>query len=491
MRTATSILALCLVSLLLAPAAIAQDENNPPTVRIIRWQVIHLDGVVVVVYDRDNGVGSLNAIGTFLHEELDEVTVTLEINDPDWQISDDGGGEDEVFYRFRAAGYVSPYPPLAPPIERADERFFPEDEGLGPPPGSTILLLDIDFIIPEFIGKSQARLRGDVSYDVRWLVQFDVSNEQDPENDLPVGANSPDYNSRRTQVRAIESPYLGPVNPPPFANAGGDQTVERDTRVILDGTRTFDSFNVGFNNADDQIFEKDTLVFTWEYLSGPVSSSDVDILQNGPNDATGEVTLGQVGTYVFRLTVDDSTNAVPSTDSVTITVVEEIPGNQAPIARIEGPTAVVRVGDIVTLDGSSSSDPDGDTLRFRWSQTDELGGQLPDDELSDQFQPLSGVKTSTSTWQAVRAGEFFFKLLVSDGEFSDSAEFALVVEPAAASDASDDQSDSASDQDQTSGATVDNNSDADAGNGAAMGCGAGLLPAGLMSIGLLLTQRRR
>ncbi|MFP4599113.1 MAG: hypothetical protein ACLFVJ_12720, partial [Persicimonas sp.] len=41
--------------------------------------------------------------------------------------------------------------------------------------------------------------------------------------------------------------------------------------------------------------------------------------------------------------------------------------NQAPTAALSAELSTVTVGEAVVVDGSSSADPDGDPLLFRWS----------------------------------------------------------------------------------------------------------------------------
>jgi hypothetical protein len=138
------------------------------------------------------------------------------------------------------------------------------------------------------------------------------------------------------------------VNAPPVADAGPDQLVDEGAVVSLDGSASADP-------------DQDALSSRWRQISGPaVSLSDDGSLQAsfiapqvGP---TGEM-------LVFELTVDDGilTNA----DVVTV-VVRNL--NTRPVANA-GSDQTVDEGALVSLDGSSSYDPDMDTLSYLWEQT--------------------------------------------------------------------------------------------------------------------------
>ncbi len=339
--------------------------------------------------------------------ELDLVFITLEVIDPDLP-------DDTLFARkmsewvpFRQ--YQAPEPG---PIADDTEGFI----------GAPILLLDTGraeigylFQIPEFQGVNQARLRGLINYDVAWAITIDIANEEAPDF----------FDTEIINIVAVENANLRPTNSPPVADAGGDTTVLVDTTVTLDGGRTFDGTNVGFDPRDPAVFERDTLSFAWEWVSGPQrvdpTVSDADF----PERAV--VVLDEVGVYVFRLTVQDGVNPAPSTDEVTITAVSARPVNRKPTARIVGPTEKLVVGDVITLDGTSSTDPDGDALTFRWRQTNELGGNLTTDDVTRDFQPLAGQTEPISTWQAITPGTYYFRLLVNDGVLSDTVRFQLDV----------------------------------------------------------------
>lgn len=169
-----------------------------------------------------------------------------------------------------------------------------------------------------------------------------------------------------------------PENQGPTADAGADRTLE----MPVDGlaTTTLD----GSNSKDP---EGAALLFSWAQSSGPVAQ-----IVN-PNSAITEARFQSPGVYVFGLTVRDD-KAASAQDTVTITV--NARPNTAPIANA-GPDQTIPVTftrpTSTVLDGSASSDPDGQIQLYMWSQ---VGGpiamiQTPTLAITEVLVPSPGV----------------------------------------------------------------------------------------------------
>jgi hypothetical protein len=362
-------------------------------------------------------------------EELDLLFVCATVFDRDWiqdpnNTSQSGNQKEGVaitmqsfWDQFIFQGLA--YGPEPPPVVTDRAGAFDLDFYFVPPPttGSS-LLVQLVFLVPKFSGPNQARLRGLIDYDVLWDVQLRVWN---------AGATDTSIDTTKPSAGAfffvcgISNPRLAQGNPPPNAEAGVDQTVAISPQtgqvtVTLDAERTFDGSNIGFSPLSTNVIDRDTLQFTWEWISGPVRVDPVE--DNDGNPATSQVTFDVPTTpdnpYVYRLLVEDGVNAIPSADLTHIFVRATPLINRAPHAVIVGPTAAVAVGGTIRLDGSTSTDPDGDQLTYQWQQTNEVGDPLAADQVLTGFQPASGVNSAVSTWQAITTGRFFFRLLVTD-----------------------------------------------------------------------------
>jgi K319L-like, PKD domain/PKD domain len=144
-----------------------------------------------------------------------------------------------------------------------------------------------------------------------------------------------------------------PVNNPPVADAGPDQTVLVAKRVTLDGSASSD-------------VDGDPLTFLWRISSLPPGSTAALSTQTA---VTPSFVADVKGTYVVELVVNDG-----SEDSAPDNVVIDTE-NSPPVADA-GPDQTARVTDVVILDGSGSHDVDGDPLTFSWSLTVQPAGSV-------------------------------------------------------------------------------------------------------------------
>ena len=131
----------------------------------------------------------------------------------------------------------------------------------------------------------------------------------------------------------------------------GNQTDEDCDAIILDGAASSD-------------VDGDPVTYSWSLTSKPATSSAV--VQH-PTTVTPQFTLDAAGTYVVQLLVHDST---VESDPVTVTITTL---NSKPVADA-GADQSPPVGTTVTLNGTSSSDVDGDTLTYLWAITSKPSG---------------------------------------------------------------------------------------------------------------------
>ncbi|MFP2927497.1 myxosortase-dependent M36 family metallopeptidase [Pyxidicoccus sp. 3LG] len=136
-------------------------------------------------------------------------------------------------------------------------------------------------------------------------------------------------------------------NRAPVANAGADATVASRATATLNGSASADA-------------DGSTLTYKWTQVGGPW------VTLTGADTASATFTAPNVKAnteFTFRLVVNDG-SLDSDGDTVTITVTA---ANQAPVAKAR----IILSGDqtSMTLDGSASTDADGDALTYKWEQT--------------------------------------------------------------------------------------------------------------------------
>ena len=173
------------------------------------------------------------------------------------------------------------------------------------------------------------------------------------------------------------------LNHPPVADAGLDQTVGVGTTVQLDGRGSTD-------------VDGDALTFRWTIVSRPPDSGAT---LSDPTSLRPTFLVDRRGTYVVQLVVNDGgSDSAPDTVRIDTT-------NSAPVADA-GPDQTIPRGATVQLDGTGSSDVDGDLLAFRWTfQSRPPGSQAT----------LTDASIDRPAFVADLPGRYVLELLVSDG----------------------------------------------------------------------------
>lgn len=172
-------------------------------------------------------------------------------------------------------------------------------------------------------------------------------------------------------------------NTPPVADAGTDQTVKTlVTTVYLDGTNSSDADN-------------DTLTYNWTIDLPGESTATL----SSPDSSSPHFTPDIDGIYTLTLIVNDG-KVDSEPDTVVITSVSNFP----PVADAgEDQYVILEEGLKVNLDGSNSSDADGDDLIYYWSIERPEGSSAVFTQISEFAQLIPDIP-----------GDYFITLIVND-----------------------------------------------------------------------------
>lgn len=181
-------------------------------------------------------------------------------------------------------------------------------------------------------------------------------------------------------------------NKTPESKAGDDQAVFEGEKVNLNGSGSFDE-------------EGATINFLWTAPAGITLSS---VTAANPTFTAPEVKTDT--DFSFFLIVNDGTlNSVA--DEVVIKVKQV---NKAPVANA-GTDQAVSDGDIVTLDGTASSDPDDDSITYSWTSHPGI--------------TLSSTTAAKPTFIAPNGNTYrpyTFVLVVNDGKLNSTSDTVLI-----------------------------------------------------------------
>ncbi len=181
------------------------------------------------------------------------------------------------------------------------------------------------------------------------------------------------------------------VNQAPVADAGDNSSVREGATAHLNGSFSFDP-------------DGDDITYQW----GQTGGNPVTLSGNTVSNPTFTAPLGG-GTFIFQLQVSDGDlvselsagNDSAEDDTVQVTV----GANNAPTAEA-GSDQNVDEGSLVALNGTGSSDPDGDGLEHDWSQ------------VSGPTVALDDASSATPTFNAPDVGaggeDIVFQLIVTD-----------------------------------------------------------------------------
>lgn len=209
-------------------------------------------------------------------------------------------------------------------------------------------------------------------------------------------------------------PSPGVTNTAPLADAGKAQSVKVGDTVTLNASESRDE-------------DGDTLTYAWSLSAQPDGGGAV----LADSDTVKPTFVADTeGEYTAQLIVNDGqVNSEPATVTVTATI-----ANSPPVADA-GADQSVKTGSPVTLDGSASTDADGDLLTYQWALTEQPGGSVAS---------LSDANTVDPSFTPDVDGEYVLTLTVSDGEATGVADQVTVTaatpNSAPTADAGEDQS---------------------------------------------------
>ncbi len=139
-----------------------------------------------------------------------------------------------------------------------------------------------------------------------------------------------------------------PFDLPPTANAGVNLTIHAGSTVVLNGAGSYD------DNTPTA-----ALGYAWNFTDKPVGSNATLV---NAETATPSFVADLPGSYSISLVVTDGYMA--ASDPAVVVISSE---NQVPVSAATASPTVPFVGSPVSLNGSSSLDPDTDPMTFSWA----------------------------------------------------------------------------------------------------------------------------
>lgn len=213
-------------------------------------------------------------------------------------------------------------------------------------------------------------------------VSTEVSFTADIEGDYRITLVVSDQESDSLPAEAIISAAVD--NQSPVALAGGDLVATQGESIELNAGSSYDP-------------DGNPLTYFWKFVSLPSDSEAVLVNQE---QVVASFVPDVAGDYIVELSVSDGVKT--STDTVKV----ELPSLARPVAAIEGAESAL-VGELVTLNASSSTDPQGLSLTYQWSLVSAAGGET-----------LSSIDAEVTEFTPLASGTYIVGLVVSNGSLS-------------------------------------------------------------------------
>ena len=194
-----------------------------------------------------------------------------------------------------------------------------------------------------------------------------------------------------------------PSNISPTANAGTDKSITQPvSTTTLTGSGT---------DSDGTISS-----YLWSYISGPTTPTIV----SSSSSTTNITGLTATGTYTFRLTVTDNSNATGTDDvnvivnSATSTATTTV--NNPPVVNAGSNQNVTMPISYITLSGTATDD--GTITSYSWSET------------SSNYSTIVSPNSATTLVKDLAVGTYNFKFTATDNKgLSSSGTVTVVVAP--------------------------------------------------------------
>lgn len=182
----------------------------------------------------------------------------------------------------------------------------------------------------------------------------------------------------------------------PVADAGPDQEGTLGVGVAMDGAGSQDCATSG------------DAIYTWSFDSIPADSElDATAFSDNASAAAQATSFvpDAIGTYLVALQVEHS-GVLSELD---VAIVEVGASGGVPLADCGGDLEVV-LGERAELDGSGSSDPDGESISYRWTL-----GAVPDGSSLDS-SAIFDAEAVQASFVPDLVGTYSVYLTVSDGQ---------------------------------------------------------------------------